>query len=92
MLADGSDSPAMERYRQARAESAELDLALRKGEIIPVDTASEILAISASRIRRATDQLGQAHGENAKLIIEHALDEAEEELEAALGSTAKTNT
>jgi len=36
-MAGTADSPALERYRMARAAMAEMDLKIKEGELIPVD-------------------------------------------------------
>ena len=50
-LLDGGDSPALERYRNAKADLAELDIAEREGRLVEADTIKSVLYAVASSIR-----------------------------------------
>src|SRR5689334_4674268 len=52
LLASG-DSPALEKYRAAKAALAELDLLERKRTLIPTDQANQLLSIWTAAVRRA---------------------------------------
>ena len=73
LLADG-DSPALERYRLAKAKHAELDLEQRKGELIDVGKCRDILAQWASVIRKTGDRLSKRFGLEANLMVSDAID------------------
>lgn len=51
-MAGTNESPALERYRQARAETAELDLSVKKGELIPVDEVHKNWAWRMSEVKQ----------------------------------------
>ena len=51
-MAASNDSPALERYRQARAETAELDLSVKKGELIHVAEVHEGWAWRMSEVKQ----------------------------------------
>lgn len=74
LLSDG-DSPALERYRLAKAKHAELDLEHRKGELIEVDKAKDILGRWASLIRRMGEKLSKRYGNEAAIEINDTLGE-----------------
>lgn len=77
-LLAGSNSPALERYRLARAAREELELAARRGELLDVD---ELLtwydAEVAAPIRRSLENLQTRFGPAAVGIVTKALDSAE---------------
>jgi phage terminase Nu1 subunit (DNA packaging protein) len=50
-LLDGGDSPALERYRNAKADLAELDIAEREGRLVESDTIKSVLYAVATSIR-----------------------------------------
>ncbi len=77
LLADG-DSPALERYRTARAVLAELDAQERQGSVVNVDEfvtwwQSEI----ATPLSRAVDALRVRFGADAAELIETAIRKAD---------------
>jgi len=73
LLVEG-DSPGLERYRMAKAKHAELDLELRRGTLIEVGAARDILARWASILRRAGERISKMNPESARIQIA-ALDE-----------------
>ena len=75
-LMSGNDSPALEQYRKAKAEHAELDLAERRGELMPVDRTREGMAIFAGHIRNATEVLRRQYGPDAQTILEEHINDA----------------
>jgi phage terminase Nu1 subunit (DNA packaging protein) len=74
-LLGAGDSPALERYRLAKAQHAELDLELRKGELIEVIRCREMLARWAVCIRRMGEKLSKRFGNDAALAINESLAE-----------------
>lgn len=84
LLVGGSDSPAMERLRLAKAQLAELDLARKQGDLIPADTVSQGLAVVASRYRRLGERLAKKYGRDVGDAIDKMLDDALEDLEQTL--------
>lgn len=50
-LLDSGDSPALERYRAAKAEIAEFDLAVRRKEVLMKDSLLEALNTGAAGLR-----------------------------------------
>lgn len=76
-LLAGSDSPALERYRLARAAREELELAARRGELLDVDELltwydSEV----AAPIRRSLEALQSQYGPAAVQVVTRALNQA----------------
>ena len=74
-LLSGFDSPALEAYRQAKAALANLDLAERERELIPLDRLQQFHSDMAAVLRQASDTLQRHHGPEALAIIEEALRE-----------------
>lgn len=74
LLAFG-ESPALERYRLARAEMVELDLEERRGFLIPRDRVRLTLLRWASILRAVGDRLGKKFGNDAIDTINEALDD-----------------
>lgn len=76
-LLAGSNSPALERYRLARAAREELELAARRGELLDVD---ELLtwydAEVAAPIRRSLEALQSQFGPAAMQLVAKSLDQA----------------
>ncbi len=76
-LLAGSNSPALERYRLARAAREELELAARRGDLLDVDELltwydSEV----AAPIRRSLEALQSQFGPAAVQVVSKALDQA----------------
>lgn len=82
---DGPDSPALERYREIKADLAELDLEERRGTLIDANKMRDTHSIIAKHFRAAGETLRRQYGEGAALIMRDALDAAEAESLAALG-------
>lgn len=77
MLVGDGQSPAMERYRLARAKIAEADLAERDGETVRVSAVESMVMSVASRVRAAGDRLGRKFGVDAQDVLLRALDDLE---------------
>jgi hypothetical protein len=77
MLA-GSNSPALERYRLARAQREELELGVRRDQLLPVD---DLLAWYDSEvagpIRRSLERLRKRFGQEAADLVLNVLEGAE---------------
>ena len=74
LLAEG-DSPALERYRLAKAKLAELDLENRKGDLIEVAKCRDLLARWAVVLRRMGERLAKRYGNDASLTVNESLSE-----------------
>lgn len=71
------DSPGLERYRQAKASLAELELEERKQSLIPIESIRTTLGQWASQLRSMGDVLGRDFGAEAQKIVNDTLDECE---------------
>lgn len=79
-LLRGDGSPALERYREARAKLADLDYRKRVGELIDVAAMHERHVRIAGRLRQAGELLGRKFGVDAQLILDEALEDVEREM------------
>ena len=84
MLVGGS-SPALERYREERAQLARLDRLEREGKLLPRDEVREVLGRIASILRDAGDALQRRFGTDASDILHEALDDSQREIAAFFG-------
>jgi len=75
-FADDSDSPALERWRAAKADLADLDLAERRRQLVPREQIHTLLGQIANLLRSAGDDLQRHHGPDAHAILDEALDDA----------------
>jgi hypothetical protein len=73
-LLSGGDSPGLERYRLAKAQHAELDLAERRGQVIDVAKCRDTLGRWAAILRRAGERVGKLHPDAGRTLAD-ALDE-----------------
>ena len=90
LLTGGRNSAALERYRVAQAELAELDLQERRNSMVPRDDVRLCYALIASHIRNAGETLQKTFGPDAHAILQEALDDADRALVDALGVGTKT--
>lgn len=74
LLLEEGDSPALERYRLAKAKLAELDLETRKGQLIERDKARDIFSRWAVLIRRMGERLAKRFGPDAAATVNETLD------------------
>ena len=81
LAADGTDSPALERYRAARAGLAELELHERVGRLIPRDEYRAAGTRLSSHIQAAGMDLQVKFGPEAHQILEERLDEFDRDLD-----------
>lgn len=70
-------SPALERQRAARASIAELELAQRRRELVPVADLRPALSQISSRLREAGDQLRRQFGPEALDVLIEAVDDCD---------------
>jgi len=82
LLVSGSDSPALERYRQAKAELSELELARQRKDVMPLEDVRRVCETYGSHIKRATRTLRRRYDNGAADVILDALDRAHRELDA----------
>ena len=81
----GDSSPGLERYRAARAELAEMDLAEKRGQLVRVESIRRMLDTVASLIRDATVRIDRQFGAEAADMIGDALDEADRHIRRQFG-------
>lgn len=75
------ESPALERYREARAKLAELELAKKKGEVIEVEIMRPGLDRLVASFRSLGGKLRERFGDGAYEIYCEALDLAQLEID-----------
>jgi len=76
-------SPAVERYRMAKAKLAELELAERQQVLLPRAIVHEWMGKLGSLLRNAGEILDRDFGRDAHQILEEALDDFGRMVEAA---------
>lgn len=81
LLVGSGDSPGLERYRLAKAEHAEIDLAVRRGTAVEREKIKNVLVMWASAWRRMAAQLVKKYPGIAVF-----LDKAMKEFESIIGS------
>jgi hypothetical protein len=82
---DGPDSPALERFRLARAQQEEIKLESMRGDFLPREDAKTMLLEIASIYRSAGEILVRNFGNDAGDVINDALDEASRRFEQRWG-------
>ena len=75
-MAGGVSTPALEKWRETRAQIEIINLAQRRGELVPRDTADSILSVAASKLRRFGEWLHRRDAE-AGQRLEQTLAELE---------------
>lgn len=88
LIAGGGDSPALERYRLARAKHAELDLEVRKGALVPREEIRNGLGRFASIIRQLGERLGRRYGPESARSLNDALDDCQRVVDDVFGDAA----
>lgn len=71
---DGPASPWLEKYREQRAKQERLKLEQMRGELLPLDFVTEFWQRACAQIRAAGFKLEKKFGEEAKLLIDEAID------------------
>jgi hypothetical protein len=84
-LESGTLDKGMARYRLARAEMAEMDLAERRRELLPLEELRRVGWGLARTIRQAGEQLQREFGGDALGILDEALEEYQRGLADWLG-------
>lgn len=85
LLADGADSPGLERYRLAKAALAELDLAERQHQLVSVERLREQLLRWAVILKRLGQRVQKRWGPDAHRAIEDALGECQRVVDDEFG-------
>lgn len=91
-LFSGSDSPALERFRLARAEQVELDLARQRGQLLPREEVHAWMARLGGTLRATCETLQRQFGRQAAAMIQEALDDYEREVRERFDSDAGNQT
>ncbi len=81
LMSSDVSSPALERYREARAALARLDLLERKGVIVRRDRVRESLARIAAVMRTAAERIGRKFGPEAEQAILEMFADCERDIE-----------
>jgi hypothetical protein len=81
-LLSGGTSPALERYRNARASKEELSLAIQRGELAHVADVKQHIGGAIAIVRSALWKLQRDFGVQAYELMKEALDEAAEKIES----------
>jgi hypothetical protein len=68
------DENALERYRNAQAEIAELKLAKEKQHLIPKETVEQSMNVLGNQIRKSQELLTKRFGEDAGQILQDAIE------------------
>jgi phage terminase Nu1 subunit (DNA packaging protein) len=89
-LLAGESTPALERYRAARATMAEMELDERRGALIRTERLHATLATVASVLRAAGQSLGSQYGADAQSLLDEALDDVEREIDRTLADPTGT--
>lgn len=82
-----SDSPALERYRLAKAKLAEHEYAVKEGSYLERDMVLEGMNRCAAHIHRGAEALQRQYGNEAADFLREALTEFKRELSDWLGNT-----
>jgi hypothetical protein len=82
----GGNSAALERYRDAKAKLALLDLRERERELMPEQQVREVLRTFADVLRGAVHQVQKQYGEGPYELIAEAVAEAERRAGELLGA------
>ena len=79
----GPPSKWLERCHQLKAEEMELDLDVKRGDLIPREEIANLLLRLASVLRPSGMKLRKEHGEEAARIYDEAIDKIAEMVEAS---------
>ena len=75
------DSPALERFRNARASLSELELERVRGSLVNVGNIQDHLRAISKRLRECSDRLEKRFGRDAKEMLNETLLSYEKEIE-----------
>jgi hypothetical protein len=84
---NGVASPALERYRMARAKTVEIELSLKQKEVLDREIVHRRLSEIAGLLRAAGDMLQMQCGEDAFRILNETLDDIENKIEEWFSET-----
>lgn len=87
VLLQGGSSPALERYREERAELAHLDRLERQRQLLPRNEVKEALGRIAAMLRGAGDAQQRQFGAAAAEVLYDALDDSQREVDRSFGET-----
>lgn len=90
-LLDGGDSPGLERYRNAKADLAEMERDERRGKVIPSDEILPSLQQAAGAMRQAIEHAVRLYGNPVGELLNEALTETEQAWEKAIEGNAVAN-
>ena len=76
-MLSGPDSPALERFREARAKLAELELSVRRGQLVDLEEFNGWFDLEiAGPLRKNLQKLQRKHGKEAFELISNGLQQA----------------
>ena len=87
---NGPASPWLEKFREQRAKQERLRLQQMRGVLLPIDFVTEFWQRACAQIRAAGFKLEKQFGEEAKLVIDEAIDNIVADSLNALGGQTKT--
>jgi hypothetical protein len=85
------DTPALERWRLARAEDAELSLAERRKEIISVELFQQMTEAAFLPLRQFAEEQIREHGNGTANAWREAVEQFEREVESVIGRPCDTH-
>lgn len=88
ILLSGPSTASLERLRAAKAAIAELDLQLRRGQLVTVERAKDVGLRWAVIIKRMAERLGKRYGQDATAAVNETLEECARVLETGFAPPA----
>jgi transcriptional regulator with XRE-family HTH domain len=85
LIAAGGDSPGLERFRNARAELAEMDVKARRKSLLPRDMAHNAFGRVMSLLRQYAERLSKRHGPEEALSFRETLNECRQVIDNEFG-------
>jgi hypothetical protein len=89
--AEGISSPALERWRLARAKDAEITLAERQRQIVSVELFQRMTAAAFVPLRRFAEEQIREHGNGTADAWAEAVEEFEREVEGVIGQSVNVD-
>jgi hypothetical protein len=87
-LLSGPDTPALERFRLARARLSELEYERQKSTVVPIEEMVAEVSGLAGHLRKLGEQLGQHFGPDAQRMLNDALAEYRDMARKKFGNLA----
>lgn len=87
-LLSGPDTPALERFRLARARLSELEYERQKSTVVPIEEMVAEISGLAGHLRKLGEQLGQHFGPDAQRMLNDALAEYRDMARKKFGNLA----